>query len=209
MSVDSEKKNKQRKVLYISAGILTLFLVTGFVLVATGTISRDFFDYSKIKESVLKKDGLKPFETEEDEDLPLVETEDGVFFEKRTESGLDDELENRAIILESFPMEIPLSGGTVISSSDSGLDASVEIEVNATAQETLDWYINTFSQPGWEVTNQTTEELSEGWFSSTFEYSSVQIDEITEGYKPFRGVVFVNKEPQQQSAIITVKYFLD
>ena len=85
----------------------------------------------------------------------------------------------------------------------------VEIEVNATAQETLDWYINTFSQPGWEVTNQTTEELSEGWFSSTFEYSSVQIDEITEGYKPFRGVVFVNKEPQQQSAIITVKYFLD
>ena len=197
---------KQKNLLYISAGVLTVLLATSIILIITGVVSTDFFGYSETEEV---EQELKYFESEEEEELPLVETDQGLMFERMTEFGLEDELERTDIMLEGFPSEIPLPGGTLISSSETIIDVSIQMEVNSTAQEAFDWFVNAFSQEGWTILSQTIEEVEEGWFSSSLEYSSVEPEEWTEDYETIRGIVSVTQNNQQQSPIITVSYIFN
>ena len=196
-----QKVGDKKKVLYISAGILSLFLLTGIILVVTGVFSID----RSGSEELVQVQELKPFEIEEEEEEVFVEIDDEIFFEKNTVMGLNDSLERTDVINEDFPSEIPLSGGKVITSSDSGLDISVEIEVNTTGQEALDWYVNKLNEEGWTVTNQSIESATETWFSGSFEYSSLETDEGT----IIRGTIHVAKTNQQQSPVITIRSFLN
>ena len=196
-----QKVGDKKKALYISAGILSLFLLTGIILVVTGVFSID----RSGSEELVQVQELKPFEIEEEEEEVFVEIDDEIFFEKNTVMGLNDSLERTDVINEDFPSEIPLSGGKVITSSDSGLDISVEIEVNTTGQEALDWYVNKLNEEGWTVTNQSIESATETWFSGSFEYSSLETDEGT----IIRGTIHVAKTNQQQSPVITIRSFLN
>lgn len=206
----TDKKKKQRNLLYISAGVLAVLLSTGIILIATGVISKDFFYNSDSGNGKTEKPKLKPFELEEEDSEPvLVETEQGLMFEKKTELGFEDELEGKDMILSSFPPEIPLPGGLVLSSQETALGVSVVIEVNSTAGELFDWYISKFVEKGWIIENQIVQAENETWFSSSIEYRSVQEGEITEGYKPIRGVISIERTSQQQSPVVTVSSFFN
>jgi len=196
---NKEERKKRNTTLYIAAGVLAVLLVGGGILVATGMLPENLFEYGSQEET---EDFVSETELEERE---MIETEDGLVFEKRTEQGLDGELERTDVILENFPSEIPLPGGTVISSSDTGLDVSIEIEVNATGEEALSWYVNKLTEEGWEVVSQVVEDVEAGWYSSTIEYSSTETE--TEGQ--MRGTIHFSKTPQHQTITITVRYFLD
>ena len=196
-----QKVGDKKKALYISAGILSLFLLTGIILVVTGVFSID----RSGTDDLVQVQELKPFEIEEEEEEVFVEIDDEIFFEKRTVMGLNDSLEKTDVINEDFPSEIPLSGGKVITSSDSGLDISVEIEVNNPPQDVYDWYLNKLNEEGWTVTNQSIESATETWFSGSFEYSSPETDEGT----IIRGTIHVAKTNQQQSPVITIRSFLN
>lgn len=200
---DKKERRSIKKALYISSGVLAIFLVTGLVLIISGVISTDFFNYSAEEQD----NDYNSFETEEEE-ITMVETEDGLVFEKNTENGLEDELERTDLILEGFPEEILLSGGTVLSSSDTGMDISVAIEVNATAQETFNWYVNNFAEQNSEIINEIVTEHEDGSFESSFEYSFVQMDE-NDGQISIRGTVHVTQSPLHQSPTVTIRYFLD
>jgi len=204
------KKKKQRNLLYISAGVLAVLLSVALILVTTGVISKDFFYHSDDGNSKVEKTELKPFELEEEDSEPvLVETEQGLMFEKKTELSFEDELEGKDMILSSFPSEIPLPGGFVLSSQETVLDVSVVIEVNSTAGELFDWYISKFVEKGWIIENQIVQAENETWFSSSIEYRSVQEGEITEGYEPIRGIVSIERTSQQQSPVVTVSSFFN
>jgi adenylate kinase family enzyme len=169
----TEKKMKNRTLLFISASILTLLIIVGFIFLVF------FGDFFETEKDSTQDEQLLVQEEEIEPEYELMEREDGEevwVYQKTTEEGLDGELLRGDLILDTFPQDIPISGGIVKSSSRDELTVNIELDIDATVQEALDWYEEKLVEEGWEITVNEFEQGGEGWDTGYINFRKVNDD---------------------------------
>ena len=104
------------------------------------------------------------------------DTEDGWRFRKSTEEGVDGDLEKEDLITDRFPQDIPISGGIVTSSSYDNWSIEVNLDIDSSVEEILEWYANALEEEGWEITSRSSQEAMEGWVSGSLQFAKEDED---------------------------------
>jgi hypothetical protein len=157
-----EKKKKSKTIWYIVGGIVLLLIIIPIVafFVLRGLFKKGV---DTLEESV---DQYEQVVEEEDADTTTDEDEDSYLYKKPTEETVDGDLEDSQKINSRFPDDLPLSGGIVTASSySSDSSTDVELDVNSTVEEVLDWYESAFEELDWVITERSSSEDVENWIS--------------------------------------------
>lgn len=181
-----------------------LYIIIGFVVFLTVLAVATFF----VVRGLVKK-GVDSLEEGQEwveqiaEESEVEEGENGEtwLYKKSTEEKVDGELEKENLINKNFPDDIPLPGGIVTASSySSDYSVDVEIDINSTVEEILDWYENALEEDGWVITSRSSQEDVEGWVSGRLEF------EPEDGERRFR--ISLDTNPYQDFTSITItEYF--
>jgi hypothetical protein len=167
------QKMKDRSLLFLATGILSFLMLLGIIFFIF------FGDYFDREVETTEDDQLLVQEEEIEPEYELIEGEDGEevwIYKKTTEEGLNGELLRRDLILDTFPEDIPLSGGIVKSSSHDELSVQVELDVDTTIQEALDWFEERLIEEGWEITMKEFEQGEEGWDTGYINFRKINED---------------------------------
>jgi hypothetical protein len=173
-------KKKSNTIWYIIGGI---FLVLILIPVIAFFFLRSVFNryVGDVEETVGR------YEQEiEDSDIEIIEDEDedgeeSWGFQKSTDESVDGELEKEDLITDRFPEDIPVSGGIVTSSSYDDWNIEVNLDVDSTVEEILEWYANALEEEGWEITSRSSQESMEGWISGTLMFTKEDDEEERKG----------------------------
>jgi hypothetical protein len=194
-------KKKSKTLWYIIGGIVFLlilvsvigfFVVRGLIKKGAGTLEESLDQY----EQVIEDEDSEVEESDEGE-----EDDESWLYKKPTEEGVEGELEKANLVNKNFPEDIPLSGGIVTASSyDSDYSVDVQIDINSTVEEILDWYEEAFEENDWVITERSSSEDVEGWFSGKLSA------ETEDGERSMR--VSLDRNPYQEFTSVTVtEYF--
>lgn len=93
-----------------------------------------------------------PTQDAQELDITDIDPEDVNIIEG-SESGLNEELEDAFKLSEEFPQDLPLSGGTLTTSTSDSINHSAQISVVASLQEAREWYSSALTENGWEITD--------------------------------------------------------
>lgn len=192
---ETPKKNKI--FLYIGIGIVVLLVIGGAVVffVLRGLV--------KLGTDVVEEG--REWVEEVSENYELEENEDGEEtwqMKKSTEQPVDGDLEEADMVTDKFPKDIPLPGGIVTGSSYDEFSIDVDIEVDSTVKEIMDWYVIALEEKGWEITARSSEEPMAGYVAGEIEFTK------TEGEEERRGEISISTNPLIQVTVVTIKEIL-
>ena len=78
----------------------------------------------------------------------------------------------------------------------------VDIEIDSTVEEILDWYVETLEEEGWEITARSSQEPIEGYINASIKFAK------TEGEEERKGDISIGTNPLIQTTTVTVKEIL-
>jgi len=192
-----ETPQKNKIFLYIGIGIVVLLVIGGAVVffVLRGLV--------KLGTDVVEEG--REWVEEVSEDYELEKNEDGEEtwqMKKSTEQAVDGDLEEADMVTDKFPKDIPLPGGIVTGSSYDEFSIDVDIEIDSTVKEIMDWYVIALEEKGWEITARSSEEPMAGYVAGEIEFTK------TEGEEERRGEVSISTNPLIQVTVVTIKEIL-
>ena len=192
-----ETKKKNKILLYIGIGIFVLLAIGGTVVffVLKGLV--------KLGSDTLEQE--KEWVEEVSEDYELEENEDGEEtwqMKKSTEQAVDGDLEEADMVTDKFPEDIPLPGGIVTGSSYDEFSIDVDIEIDSTVKEIMDWYVTALEEDGWEITARSSEEPIEGYADASIDFAK------TNGEEERRGEISISTSPLMQVTAVSVREIL-
>ncbi len=192
-----ETPQKNKIFLYIGIGIVVLLVIGGAVVffVLRGLV--------KLGTDVVEEG--REWVEEVSEDYELEKNEDGEEtwqMKKSTEQAVDGDLEEADMVTDKFPKDIPLPGGIVTGSSYDDFSIDVDIEIDSTVEEIMDWYVIALEEKGWEITARSSEEPMAGYVAGEIEFTK------TEGEEERRGEISISTNPLIQVTVVTIKEIL-
>ena len=192
-----ETPQKNKIFLYIGIGIVVLLVIGGAVVffVLRGLV--------KLGTDVVEEG--REWVEEVSEDYELEKNEDGEEtwqMKKSTEQAVDGDLEEADMVTDKFPKDIPLPGGIVTGSSYDEFSIDVDIEIDSTVKEIMDWYVIALEEKGWEITARSSEEPMAGYVAGEIEFTK------TEGEEERRGEISISTNPLIQVTVVTIKEIL-
>ncbi|HRY22445.1 MAG TPA: hypothetical protein P5311_01620 [Candidatus Dojkabacteria bacterium] len=192
-----ETPQKNKIFLYIGIGIVVLLVIGGAVVffVLRGLV--------KLGTDVVEEG--REWVEEVSEDYELEKNEDGEEtwqMKKSTEQAVDGDLEEADMVTDKFPKDIPLPGGIVTGSSYDEFSIDVDIEIDSTVEEIMDWYVIALEEKGWEITARSSEEPMAGYVAGEIEFTK------TEGEEERRGEISISTNPLIQVTVVTIKEIL-
>lgn len=192
---ETPKKNKI--FLYIGIGLIVLLVIGGavvfFVLKGLVKLGSDTLEQKR----GWVEEVLEDYEFQEDEDGDKTWV-----MKKSTEESVDGSLEEADMVTDKFPKDIPLPGGIVTGSSYDDFSIDVDIEIDSTVEEIMDWYVTALEEGGWEITARSLEKPMEGYIAGEIEFAK------TKGEEQRRGEVSISTNPSIQVTTVTVKEIL-
>lgn len=192
-----EPPKKNKIFLYIGIGLIVLLVIGGavvfFVLKGLVKLGSDTLEQ---KRGWVEK-VLEDYEFQEDEDGDKTWV-----MKKSTEESVDGSLEEADMVTDKFPKDIPLPGGIVTGSSYDDFSIDVDIEIDSTVEEIMDWYVTALEEGGWEITARSLEKPMEGYIAGEIEFAK------TKGEEQRRGEVSISTNPSIQVTTVTVKEIL-
>jgi hypothetical protein len=196
-------KKKSNALWYIIGGIVLLlvlipvigfFVVRGLIKKGAGSLEEAVNQYEQVVDE-------EDTEIEEESEGEGDEDDESWLYKKPTEEGVDGELEKENLVNKNFPEDIPLPGGIVTASSyDSDYSVDVKIDIDSTVEEILDWYEEALEENDWVITERSSSEDVEGWFSGRLSAES------EDGERSMR--VSLDRNPYQEFTSITVTEYL-
>jgi hypothetical protein len=196
-------KKKSNALWYIIGGVVLLlvlipvigfFVVRGLIKKGAGSLEEAVNQYEQVVDE-------EDTEIEEESEGEGDEDDESWLYKKPTEEGVDGELEKENLVNKNFPEDIPLPGGIVTASSyDSDYSVDVKIDIDSTVEEILDWYEEALEEDDWVITERSSSEDVEGWFSGRLSA------ETEDGERSMR--VSLDRNPYQEFTSITVTEYL-
>lgn len=191
----------------IGCGVLLLLLLIGLGALALAGVSffskvtENFEGFDNIVEQEYIDESEESYDSDQSDSIEEPdEEEDGFSLKKSTEQGLDGELESSDMLTDKFPEDIPLSGGKISASSHDDRRIVAELDVDATIQETKQWYIDALGAEGWEITSQSESEPIEGWTTVDISFASADGER--------RGDIRIEQTPYTQIPHVRVRELL-
>jgi hypothetical protein len=190
-----ETKKKNKIFLYIGIGIVILLAIGGavvfFVLKGLGNLGSETLEQGQEWVEEVSED----YEVQEDED-----EEETWQMKKSTEESVGGTLEKADMVTDKFPEDIPLPGGIVTGSSYDDYSIDVNVEIDSTVEEIIDWYVTALKEEGWEITERSSEEPMEGYIAGEIEFAKEDEER--------RGTIEIDTNPLMQVTSVKVRELL-
>ncbi len=187
---EASPKKKSNALLYIVIGVIVLLIALGAAafFVVKGLLNKGVDTLKEGQEWV----------EDVTEDYEFSDEDDSFTYKKTTEEKVDGDLEKKDLVTEKFPEDIPLPGGIVTASSYDDYSIEVQIDVNSSVEEIMEWYVQELEEKNWEITSRSSDEPMEGWMTGSIEFTKEER----------RGTINLDTNPFLKVTNITVKELL-